>query len=69
MIQSETGGELFAITPATPYTEDYNELLDVAQKEQSDQARPELAAQVENWEDYDTIFVGYPKLEYGFNCV
>ena len=60
IIQQETGGDLFEITPATPYTDDYNELLDIAQQEQSDDARPELAGQVENWEQYDTIFVGYP---------
>ena len=60
IIQQETGGDLFEITPATAYTDDYNELLDIAQQEQSDNARPELAGQVENWEQYDTIFVGYP---------
>ena len=60
IIQQETGGDLFEIAPATPYTNDYNELLDIAQQEQSDNARPELADQVENWEQYDTIFVGYP---------
>ena len=60
IIQQETGGDLFEIAPATPYTDDYNELLDIAQQEQSDKARPELAGQVENWEQYDTIFVGYP---------
>ena len=60
IIQQETGGDLFEIAPATPYTDDYNELLNIAQQEQSDNARPELAGQVENWEQYDTIFVGYP---------
>ena len=60
IIQQETGGDLIEITPATAYTDDYNELLDIAQQEQSDNARPELAGQVENWEQYDTIFVGYP---------
>lgn len=60
IIQQETGGDLFEIAPATPYTDDYNELLNIAQQEQSDDARPELAGQVENWEQYDTIFVGYP---------
>lgn len=60
MIQSETDGDLFVIEPETPYTDDYNTLLDVAQQEQSDNARPALAAQVENWDDYDTVFVGYP---------
>lgn len=60
IIQQETGGDLFEIAPATPYTDDYDELLNIAQQEQSDNARPELAGQVENWEQYDTIFVGYP---------
>ena len=60
IIQQETGGDLFEITPATAYTDDYNELLDIAQQEQSDNARPDLAGQVENWEQYDTVFVGYP---------
>ena len=60
IIQQETSGDLFEITPATAYTDDYNELLDIAQQEQSDNARPELAGQVENWEQYDTIFIGYP---------
>ena len=60
IIAEETGAELFEIAPATPYTEDYNELLDIAQQEQAEDARPELAAQVENWDSYDTVFVGYP---------
>ena len=60
IIQQETGGDLFEIAPATAYTDDYNELLDIAQQEQSDNARPELAGQVENWDQYDTVFVGYP---------
>ena len=59
-IQAETGGDLFQITPATPYTDDYNALLDIAQQEQGEDARPELAAQVENWDSYDVVFVGYP---------
>ena len=59
-IQTETGGDLFRIEPAMPYTDDYDTLLDIAQQEQADNARPELAAQVENWDSYDVIFVGYP---------
>lgn len=60
IIQTETGGDLFKIEPATPYTDDYNTILDVAQQEQADNARPEPALQVENWEEYDVVFVGYP---------
>lgn len=60
IIQQETDGELFEIAPAPPYTDNYDELLDIAQQEQSESARPELANQVENWDSYDVIFVGYP---------
>jgi flavodoxin len=31
-----------------------------AQDEQKYSARPELAAAVDNWDDYDTVFLGYP---------
>ena len=60
MIQSEAGGDLFEIETVEPYTDDYDALLDQAQQEQRDNARPELAQTVDNWESYDTIFVGYP---------
>ena len=60
MIAEETGADLFEIAPAAPYTDDYDELLDIAQQEQAEDARPKLAAQVENWDSYDTVFVGYP---------
>ncbi len=33
MIQAETGGDLFEIAPATPYTDDYDALLDIAQQD------------------------------------
>ena len=60
---------MFKIEPAEPYTEDYDVLLDQAQQEQRENARPELAGQVENWDSYDVIFVGYPKMEQGYICV
>lgn len=60
IIAEQTGGDLFEIEPANPYTDDYNTLLDIAQQEQADNARPDLASQVENWDDYDVVFVGYP---------
>lgn len=60
MIQSEVGGDLFEIAPAEPYTDDYDTLLDIARDEQSSGARPALADTVDNWDSYDTVFVGYP---------
>ena len=59
-IRTETGGDLYQIEPAVPYTDDYDALLDIAQQEQAENARPELASPVENWDSYDVIFVGYP---------
>ena len=60
MIQTYTGGDLFEITPAVAYPEDYDTLTDQAKEEQKEQARPAVANTVENWDDYDTVFVGYP---------
>lgn len=55
-----TGGELFDITPVTPYPDSYEEMLTVAQEELDTEARPKIASTVENWDDYDVIFIGYP---------
>lgn len=60
LIAEMTGGDLFEITTVTPYPEDYASMLRVAQEEIDADARPELAAQVENMSDYDVIFIGYP---------
>lgn len=59
-IQKQTGAELFEITLVNPYSNDYNTVLDEAQRDQSEQARPELASHVENMEEYDIIILGYP---------
>ncbi len=60
MIQEVTGGDLFAIETETPYTDDYDAVVDQAKQEQADNIRPALAAQVENMADYNTVFIGYP---------
>ena len=62
IIQAETGGNLFEISPSTPYTDNYDELLDIARQEQSNGAQPELTEQVENRDSYNTVSVGYPQL-------
>lgn len=59
-IQRQTGADLFEITPVNPYSNDYNTVLDEAQRDQNEQARPELANHLENMEDYDVIILGYP---------
>lgn len=63
-IATATGGDLYAITPAEPYTADdlrYNDDTTRATKEQHDASiRPALAGTVDNFQQYDVIFVGYP---------
>lgn len=68
-IQEQTGGDLFEIQPVTPYPEDYSECGDVALEERDSNARPEIQNLPESLEGYDTLFIGYPKMEQGYICV
>ena len=60
MIQETVGGELFEIDTVNQYPEDYYECIDVAKDELRSKARPEITDVVENMDDYDVIFLGYP---------
>lgn len=60
MIAEQTGADLFEIEAVTPYPTSHSELLDVSRQEMADNARPEIAGTVDNMDDYDTIFIGYP---------
>lgn len=68
-IQEQTNGNLFEIEPLNPYPSDYEECTDVALAERDENARPEIANLPDSIEEYDAIFIGYPKMEYGFDCV
>lgn len=59
-IQAVTGGDLFSIETSVDYPGDINELIEYASGEQEEDARPELTSHIENLEEYDTIFVGFP---------
>lgn len=59
-IQAVTGGDLFSIETSVDYPGDINELIEYASGEQEEDVRPELTSHIENLEEYDTIFVGYP---------
>lgn len=59
-IQTQTEADIFEIIPAEPYTDDYNTLLDIAQDEQANNARPAIAEIVQNFEQYDVVYLGYP---------
>ncbi|MDE6936299.1 MAG: DUF4405 domain-containing protein, partial [Oscillospiraceae bacterium] len=44
----------------TPYPETYDGLLEVSCQEEAADTHPEIAGTVENMEDYDVVFLGYP---------
>ena len=60
MIIEEVGADSFEIVRVTPYPEEYDACTVEAKAEQNDNARPELTAAVSSFDDYNTIFLGYP---------
>ena len=63
-IQREVGGDLHSIIVEEPYSSDYDECLDRAADEKADNARPALTSHVDNMEEYDIVFLGFPNWWY-----
>ena len=63
-IQQEVGGDLHSIVVEEPYSSDYDQCLDRAADEKAENARPALASHVDNMEDYDIVFLGFPNWWY-----
>ncbi|MGN0295097.1 MAG: cyclophilin-like fold protein [Lachnospiraceae bacterium] len=63
-IQQYVGGDLFSIVVTEPYPDNYDECLDRAAEEKADNARPELGSHVDNMDDYDVVFLGFPNWWY-----
>ena len=63
-LQAILGAEVYEIVPAEPYSDDdlnYNVSDCRANQEQNDpDSRPAIDGSVDNMEDYDVIFLGYP---------
>lgn len=66
------GGDLFEIRPQTAYTAadlDWNNAKSRSSVEMNDpKSRPPMA-EVPQLAGYDTVFVGFPKMEQGYICV
>ena len=61
MIAEQTGADLFKILPVDDhYPMTYNELTDVAKREQNENARPAYAGEIPDLSRYDTVFIGAP---------
>ena len=66
MIAAETEADVFVITPEEPYTDadlnwtDSNSRVSREHDDDSLRDVPLTTTEVENWDDYDTVFIGYP---------
>lgn len=70
VIAKTLGADLFELEPVEPYSnDDLNWTNDdsrvTREHENEDERDVELvSATVDNWSEYDTVFIGYPKMEY-----
>ena len=65
-IADTTGGDLFELTPVQPYTGNDLDWTDGNSRVSVEHDNPEqryvelTQTSVENWDEYDTVFIGYP---------
>ena len=61
-VADETGGDLYRVTAANPYPENYDDTADRAKQEKDDGIRPEIVVDItqEQMAGYDTVFLGFP---------
>lgn len=65
-IAAATDGDLLELEPAEPYTSadlDYNNADSRVSREHDDESLRDVALKtttVDNWADYDTVYIGYP---------
>ena len=61
MIAEKTGADLFEVIPEDErYPMTYDELTDVAKREQNENARPAYSGELPDLSGYSTIFIGSP---------
>jgi len=59
-IKDYLNADSFEIVPVEKYPDSYDECTNLASKEKDDNARPQIEGKIENFDSYDTVFVGYP---------
>ncbi|MCD8275518.1 MAG: flavodoxin [Alistipes sp.] len=64
VIGEATGSTLFELKTAHTYPGSHKGLLDATKAEIDNNVRPELATHIKNFDDYDTVFVGFPNWWY-----
>ena len=59
-IHDIVGGDIVEIKTLTPYPKELIKCIAVAKMERETNARPALSTKIDNINDYDIVFVGYP---------
>ena len=59
-IQAITGADVFELIPVDPYPEEVIATIERAGRERAEGVLPQLAGKIENFADYDVIFIGSP---------
>lgn len=62
MIAAAVGADLFKTEQKVLYAADYNTCIEQVKNDLSAKARPELVSVPESLDNYDEIYLGYPKL-------
>jgi flavodoxin len=68
-IADATGGDMFDIQPVKAYPADYNSCVNVAKQEKKANARPAISNKLENLNQYDVVFIGYPLWWYTYPMI
>lgn len=64
IISEKVGGDIHPILVADKYPADYDGTVSRGRDEQNRNYRPQLINHIENFNDYDTFFIGYPNWWY-----
>lgn len=64
IINEKVGGDIYPILVADKYPADYDETVSRGRDEQNRNYRPQLVNHIENFNDYDTVFIGFPNWWY-----
>lgn len=59
-IAEATGADLFRIETTDAWPDDYDAMTAQVQREQDEGYLPPLAAAVQDWDAYDTVYLGHP---------
>lgn len=60
IIQEYVGGDIFKIETEISYPTEHDALVEFADDQRQREEKPKLKTHIENFGNYDTVFIGYP---------